>query len=126
MASAYHQLGITAQERGQLDEAEDWYRKALSIDEELGNRPSKALTYAQCGLLAEDRGQSELALEWNVRCVSLFEEVPNPLTGTGPSRLVRLTRELGVPVLEETWRRVTGQALPQVVRDFIDSQPGED
>ena len=38
-----------------------------------------------------------------------FEEFPSPLTGTGPSALVRLTRQLGMPALEEAWRQVTGQ-----------------
>ena len=54
MAITYHQLGITAQDRGRLDEADDWYRKSLAINEELGDRPGMALTYAQLGLLAED------------------------------------------------------------------------
>ena len=38
----YHQLGMTAQDRGRLDEASDWYRKALTIAEELGDRPRMA------------------------------------------------------------------------------------
>ena len=58
MAITYHQLGITAQDRGRLEEAEDWYRKSLTIKEELGDRPGMALTYAQLGLLAEDSGQA--------------------------------------------------------------------
>jgi tetratricopeptide (TPR) repeat protein len=44
-AVIYHQLGSTAQDRGRLDEAEDWYRKALTIFEELGDRPGMAATY---------------------------------------------------------------------------------
>ena len=32
----YHQLGMTAQDRGRLDEADDWYRNAIQIREELG------------------------------------------------------------------------------------------
>ena len=31
---------MTAQDRGRLDEADDWYRKSLTIEEELGNRPA--------------------------------------------------------------------------------------
>jgi len=58
----YHVLGMTAQNRGQLDEAEDWYRKSLTIFEELGDRPHLALVYAQLGLLAEARNQVPLAL----------------------------------------------------------------
>ena len=55
-----HQLGMTAQARGRLDEAQDWYRKSLAINEELGNRPGMASTYAQLGLLAETRQQGPL------------------------------------------------------------------
>src|SRR5262249_61228106 len=39
LAVIYHQLGRVAQERGRLDQAEDWYHQALTIKEELGNRP---------------------------------------------------------------------------------------
>jgi tetratricopeptide (TPR) repeat protein len=125
MGSTYHQLGRTAQERGCLDEAEDWYRRSLAVKEELGDRAGIALTYSQLGMLAEDRDQALLALTWNIRCVTSFDEFPSPLTGTGPSALVRLARELGMPALEEAWRQVTGQPLPQQVRDYISSQPDE-
>jgi len=122
MASTYHQLGMTAQGRGRLDEAEDWYRKSLAINEELGNRPDLALTYAQLGLLAEARDQPPQALAWNIRCVALFSDFPSPLTGTGPSALVRLTAKLGMPALEAAWQQTTGQLLPQTVRDWITSR----
>ena len=46
-----------SQVRGQLDQAEDWYRKALAINEELGNRPGMASTYHQLGITAQARGQ---------------------------------------------------------------------
>jgi len=127
MANTYHQLGITAQARGRLDEAEDWYRKSLTIEEELGNQPGMALSYAQLGLLAEEGGQRPLALEWNIRCVTLFDQFPHPMTGTGPAALARLTHQLGMPVLEQAWQQMTGQPVPQAVRDYIshrDEEPG--
>jgi tetratricopeptide (TPR) repeat protein len=126
MASAYHELGITAQARGRLDQAEDWYRKALTIAEELGNRPGMASTYAQLGLLAEEREQAPLALEWNIRCVTLFDQFPSPLTGTGPAALARLTRQLGMPALQAAWQQITGQPVPQAVRDYITSHHDQD
>jgi tetratricopeptide (TPR) repeat protein len=126
MAVTYHQLGITAQDRGWLDEAEDWYRKSLTINEELGNRRGMALTYAQLGLLAEDRDQAPLALQWNIRCVTLFDQFSSPLTGTGPTALARLTRQLGMPALQAAWRQITGQPVPQPVRDYITSRHDDD
>jgi len=119
MASSYHQLGNTAYLRGRFDEAEEWYRGSLAITEEFGHRPNMALTYAQLGRLFEARSQPLVALEWNIRCVALFDQVPSPLTGTGPAALARLTGELGLPALQSAWQRVTGQPLPQAVRDYV-------
>jgi tetratricopeptide (TPR) repeat protein len=121
MAASYHMLGALAQASGRLEDADDWYHKSLAINEELGDRPHATLTYAQLALLAEDMDQGRQALEWNVRCVTLFSEFPSPLTGTGPSALARLTCQLGMPALEHTWQQVTGQPLPQQVRDYITS-----
>jgi tetratricopeptide (TPR) repeat protein len=125
MARTYHQLGVSAKGRGRLDEAEDWYRKSLAIKSELGDHAGMARTYAQLGLLAEGRDQAPLALEWNIRCVTLFSQFPSPLTGTGPIALARLTRQLGMPALEQTWQQVTGQPLSQAARDYVTSQPDE-
>jgi tetratricopeptide (TPR) repeat protein len=121
VAITYHQLGMTAQDRGRLEEAEDWYRKSLAVKEDLGDRPHLAMTYGQLGLLEEDRQRPGQALDWTVKCVSLFDQFPHPLTGPGPGHLARLTGQLGMQALEEAWRRVTGQALPQVVRDYVAS-----
>jgi hypothetical protein len=123
MASSYHQLGIVAQERGDLPAAEQWYRRSLQINEALGNRPGMALTYAQLGLLAERRGTLEAALDWTVRCVALFAEFPHPATGPGPRHLIRLTKQLGIPALETSWRRCTGLALPDTVRAAVEQAP---
>ncbi len=122
--SVHASRGLPAQARGRLEEAEDWYRQSLAISEELGNHPYMAATYAQLGRLAEARGQDTLALEHNIRCVALFSQFPHPQTGTGPAALARLTRQLGMPALEKAWRQVTGQPVPQAVRDYITSQPG--
>ena len=125
IANTYHQLGMTAQDRGRLEEAEDWYRKSLTIAEEIGDRPPMAITYAQLGFLAEERDQAPLALEWNIRCVTLFDQFPNPMTGPGPAALARLTRQLGMPALEAAWQQITGQPVPQAVRDYLTSRHDE-
>jgi tetratricopeptide (TPR) repeat protein len=125
-AATYHQLGRTAQDRGRLDEADDWYRKALTIEEELGDRPKMAMTYGQLGLLADAQQQPGQALEWTVRCVTVFDQFPNPLTGPGPEHLARLARQFGMPALEEAWRQVSGQPVPQAVRDYITSHHDEE
>jgi tetratricopeptide (TPR) repeat protein len=121
MAITYHQLGRVAQDRGRLDEAEDWYAKSLAIKENLSDRPGMASTFGQLGLLAEERGQLSQALEWTVRCVALFAEFPHPAAGPGPQNLARLTDQLGISTLEGCWQTVTGNALPQAVRDYVES-----
>jgi hypothetical protein len=53
----YHQLGMAAQDCGRLDEAEDWFRKSLTIEEELGNQPGMAITYHELGTTAQYCGR---------------------------------------------------------------------
>lgn len=117
IAILYHQLGMTEQACGRLDEAEGWYRKSLPVNEELGRPSANGITYHQLGTIAQVRGRLNEAEEWY--------RSPHPVTGPGPYHLARLTRQLGMPALEETWREVTGQPLPQPVRDYITSQPDE-
>jgi hypothetical protein len=49
------------------------------------------------------------------------------MTGTGPSSLARLTKQLGMNALESAWQEVTGEPLPQLVREYVethrDNQP---
>jgi tetratricopeptide (TPR) repeat protein len=120
MATTYHQLGIVAEEREELDRAEVWYRQALTIFEQLADRRQMANSYGQLGLLAEDRRQPAAALEFMVRCVTLFDQFPDPATGPGPRHLVRLTRQLGMGVLDNTWKKVTGASLPRMIRAYVE------
>jgi tetratricopeptide (TPR) repeat protein len=77
IAGTYHHLGMTAQERGRLDEADDWYRKALTIKEELGDRPSMAPTYHHLGMTAQDRGRLDEADDWYRKALTIKEELSN-------------------------------------------------
>jgi tetratricopeptide (TPR) repeat protein len=55
-ASAYHQLGIVAQERRDFDGAEDWYKQSLELSLKLGDEYGAASTYHQLGIVAQERG----------------------------------------------------------------------
>ena len=116
---ACHQLGLAAVGRAQPDEAADWYGKALTIFEALGDHPRMSITCAELGIMAAARGQPTQALEWNIRSLALSGRYPDPLTEPALSGLAKLTRQPGMPTLEETWRHVTGQPMPQAVRDYI-------
>jgi tetratricopeptide (TPR) repeat protein len=75
IANVYHQLGITAAARERLDEAEDWYRKALTIKEELGDRPGMVSTYHQLGNTAQVRGRLDEAEDWYRKALTISEEL---------------------------------------------------
>jgi tetratricopeptide (TPR) repeat protein len=102
--------------QGELDTAQDWYRKSLAISEELGDRPGMAQTYGQSGLLTEQQGQLAEALAWTVRCVSLFDEIPHPSTGRGPWHLARLTSQ----------RRAAANTSLPISLNNLGSQPPEE
>ncbi|MCP4664648.1 MAG: tetratricopeptide repeat protein [bacterium] len=120
LAAAYHQLGMVAQDRGDLSAAEHWYRKSLEIEEALGNRPGMAFSYGTLGLLAAAQGNLHAALDWTIRCIALFPQFPHPATGPGPSHLARLAALLGIGTLAASWQRVTGEPLPEAVRRFVE------
>jgi tetratricopeptide (TPR) repeat protein len=121
LATTYHALGVVAQKRGQLAAAENWYQKSLAIGEQLGYKPAMASSFGQLGLLADARGETGPALEWTIKCIALFEEFPHPSTGPGPEHLARLTAQVGFDALEECWREVTGEPLPQAVREYVEA-----
>ena len=73
----YHQLGITAQDHGRLDEAEDWYRNSLAIKEAVTDRPGMAGTYHQLGILSQDRGRLDEAEDWYRKSLAISEELGN-------------------------------------------------
>ena len=122
MAKSYHQLGNVTQLQGDLSGAEGWYRKSLEIKESLGDRVGMASSYGALGLLAEKKGNQVDALDWTVRCLALFSEFPHPMAGPGPFHLARLTSELGMSALEESWLRSTGQPLPEQVRLWVEAR----
>ncbi|MEW2519704.1 tetratricopeptide repeat protein [Actinacidiphila alni] len=77
IAVAYHQLGGIAQDRGRPQEAEGWYRKSLTINEDLGNRPGMATSYHQLGMVAQRRGRLEEAEGWYRKSLTINEDLGN-------------------------------------------------
>ncbi|MGI5398387.1 tetratricopeptide repeat protein [Streptomyces sp. CA-135486] len=75
-AAAYiHQLGLIAQLRGEYGQAEEHYRAALSISEELGDRSGIAGVYHQLGMIAQLRGEYGQAEEHYRAALSISEEL---------------------------------------------------
>ena len=71
----YHQLGITAQEQGQLDEADEWYRRAIRIREKLGLHALLATDYAMLGSTAQARRRLDEADDWYLKALAIFEDL---------------------------------------------------
>ncbi|MEA2602862.1 MAG: hypothetical protein QOF89_3854, partial [Acidobacteriota bacterium] len=55
-ATFTHGLGMVSQDRGDYEQALEWYQKSLRIFEELGNRAGMASSYHQLGMVAQHRG----------------------------------------------------------------------
>ena len=70
-------LGIVAQQRGRLEEAEDWYRKSLTIHEQLGLRPRMAESYLNLGNVAYQRGRLEEAEDWYRKSLTISQALTN-------------------------------------------------
>lgn len=119
IAASYYQLGMIARDQSRLDEAENWYRRALMLREELGNRPGMALSYGALGLLAERRSATHQALDLLVRSIVTFDDFPHPMIIPVMESLARLARQLRIGALEQIWQEVTGNLLPQSVRDYV-------
>jgi tetratricopeptide (TPR) repeat protein len=106
IAVTYHQLGMTAQDRGQLDEADDCYRKALTIEEELGNRHQMAYTYHQLGRTAQDRGQLDEADDWYRKSLTIKEELGDrPGMASTSYQLGRTAQDRGQLDEADDWYR---------------------
>ncbi|MEU7839270.1 tetratricopeptide repeat protein, partial [Nonomuraea sp. NPDC049129] len=104
IAAAYHRLGVVAQLRGLLDEAEDWYHKCLTIEEELGNRPGMATSYHQLGMVAQERGLLDEAEDWYHKSLTIEEELGNrPGMATSYHELGVVAQERGLLDEAEDW-----------------------
>ena len=72
-----HRLGILAQDRGDYDEADRQYQRALDIFERLGDQVGMANSYGQLGILAQARGDYGEAARQYQRALDIFERLAN-------------------------------------------------
>lgn len=64
LAAVYHQLGMMAQEMGDLNEAHSHYQHSLQIKQTLGDSAGQAKTLHNLGLLCHMQGEIEEALRY--------------------------------------------------------------
>ena len=75
IGTIFHQLGVIAEDCGRLQEADNWYRRSLTINEELSDRPGIAADYNQLGNTADRRGQLDEADDWHLKSLTIYEEL---------------------------------------------------
>ncbi|MEU7055106.1 tetratricopeptide repeat protein, partial [Streptomyces sp. NPDC046197] len=120
LATAYHQLGMVAQDRGRLEEAEDWYRQSLTIKEDLNNRPGMATAYHQLGTVAQERGRLEEAEDWYRQSLTIDEDLRNrPGMATAYHQLGTVAQDRGRLEEAEDWYR---QSL--TIKEDLGNRPG--
>ncbi|WP_433971413.1 tetratricopeptide repeat protein [Tunturiibacter lichenicola] len=73
--SAYHELGIIAQEQREFETARDWYLKVLTISERSGNDRATAITYHHLGMMAQKLGDPAAAQAWYLKSVKAKEKL---------------------------------------------------
>ncbi len=97
MSVSYHQLGMVAQDRGRLEDAEGWYRESLVIKEDLGNGPGMAASYHQLGMVAQERQQLEDAEGWYQKSLVIHEDLRDgPGMATSYHQLGIVAHQLGM------------------------------
>ena len=72
--SAYHQLGRVAEDQGQLEFAEAWFRKSLALKLVTQNESGLAATYHHLGNVAFERDDFNAAEEWYRKSLALSEK----------------------------------------------------
>gem|GEM_PF-1825916 len=77
ISAGYHQLGMVEQFRGDLEAAEQWYRKSLQIREEMGDQPGMAMTYHHLGMVEQFRGEFDAAEDWYSQSLKIEETLGN-------------------------------------------------
>jgi tetratricopeptide (TPR) repeat protein len=77
LAIGYHQRGIAALKRGDLDEAERWHRQSLTVWEENGDRYMMAGDYHQLGRVEQERGNLDEAEQWHRQALGINKEFGN-------------------------------------------------
>ena len=106
LATLYHQLGMVAQDRGDLDQADDWYRKSLTISEKLGDRPGMAGSYHNLGMVAQHRGDLDQADGWYRKSLTIREELGNrPGMASSYHQLGRVAQDRGDLDQADGWYR---------------------
>ena len=113
----YHQLGMIAEERRDFDQAENWYRKSLAIEEKQGNEHGAAITHGQLGILAGSQGRYRDCGQWLIRCIQTFATCNDRARAEGNTRNFAIfyskASQAQQAELREMWRKAGLGEYPQ-------------
>jgi tetratricopeptide (TPR) repeat protein len=76
-ATAYHQLGIVAEEQRDFVDGRAWYLKSLALEETRGNLHGTAISYQQLGSIAHKQQDFVMAREWYLKSRDIKEKLGN-------------------------------------------------
>ncbi|MEM2972155.1 MAG: toll/interleukin-1 receptor domain-containing protein [Candidatus Bathyarchaeia archaeon] len=79
MAAALGNIGLILADLGKPNEALEHHKKALAIDEEIGNKLGMAAALGNIGLILADLGKPNEALEHHKKALAIDEEIGNKL-----------------------------------------------
>ena len=74
LATLLHLAGLVAREQRRFEQAEDYYRQALDLWLEFGDRHGAALTYHHLGVVAQEQRRFEQAEDYYQQALDLFLE----------------------------------------------------
>jgi tetratricopeptide (TPR) repeat protein len=75
MVIAYGNLGSVYQNRGDLDQAEEMYEKALAISKEMGHKQAMAGQYCNLAALYEKRDDWARIEDYFEKALELYKEI---------------------------------------------------
>lgn len=106
------QLGVLNHEQKKLERAEECYRQALEIFEEINDLTRVSRTLGQLAVVEEDRENLPAALSWAHRTYRLAVDHELPVVSQVTSHLARLRDKLGEEEFLHWWRGNTGGDPP--------------
>ncbi len=118
-AEEYYQLGTTAQEQQQYDEAKTYYQKAWEIFQSLGNWRRASATISDWGKVLEVQENWTEALESYIRALAIDLENNEDFISSDIQDLGRMLKQVGTEQFESTWQQVIGEPCEGEIREAI-------
>lgn len=118
-ANCVLRLGVLDQMQGRWDLAKARLEQAMKVHERRRDDSGRAESYRALGRLAFQCGNIQESMDWMVHAAVLFDEIASPKLHEAVRDLAGPVAQLGIAVLEESWRLCTGTPLPESIRKAV-------